>query len=418
MSDLPGDSTATSDRAVTEPADQAAFRLEARAFLTEHAEPLAAIDPWQVSGFPDDQQARSYFERGRDWQRTLAAHGWAGLTWPSEFGGAGRPSWAERVFREESAGFGSHTGFIGSTIAMLGPTLQVHATEAVTSRFLPSLISGEVAWCQLFSEPGAGSDLAGLATRAVRDDDHWVVDGQKVWNSCAQFADWGFLLARTDPDAPKHRGITFLLVDMSSPGVEVRPLVQANGSTHFNEVFLTGVRIPANQVVGEIHGGWAPARTVLANEAAFIGRGGGVPASDRLRDLAAQHGGLDDPRIRQRLATVITRERLQGLMGQRIQAAVRDGREPPFDPGLTKVMAAVTKVLTGDLAAELAGPAGMVDTDRTSTWIQAEVINRFSISIGGGTTEVQKNNLAERSLGLPREPGHDRNTPWKDVPRG
>ena len=248
MSDLPGDSTATSDRAVTEPADQAAFRLEARAFLTEHAEPLAAIDPWQVSGFPDDQQARSYFERGRDWQRTLAAHGWAGLTWPSEFGGAGRPSWAERIFREESAGFGSHTGFIGSTIAMLGPTLQVHATEAVTSRFLPSLISGEVTWCQLFSEPGAGSDLAGLATRAVRDDDHWVVDGQKVWNSCAQFADWGFLLARTDPDAPKHRGITFLLVDMSSPGVEVRPLVQANGSTHFNEVFLTGVRVPTNPV--------------------------------------------------------------------------------------------------------------------------------------------------------------------------
>jgi len=228
---------------------------------------------------------------------------------------------------------------------------------------------------------------------------------------------WGFLLARTDADAPKHRGITFLLVDMSSPGIEVRPLVQANGSSHFNEVFLSGVRIPADQVVGEVHGGWRPARTVLSNEAAFIGRGGGAPASDRLRDLAAMHGGLDDPRIRQRLAAVICRERLQSLMGQRIQAAVRNGREPPFDPALTKVMAAGTKVMTGDLAAELAGPAALVGDDSVGNWVRAEVINRFSISIGGGTTEVQKNNLAERSLGLPREPGNDRDGAWKDVPR-
>ena len=274
-----------------------------------------------------------------------------------------------------------------------------------------------MAWCQLFSEPGAGSDLAGLATRAVLDGDDWVVDGQKVWNSCAQFADWGFLLARTDPDVPKHRGITFLLVDMTSPGIEVRPLIQANGSAHFSEVFLSGVRIPADQVVGEVHGGWGAARTVLANEAAFIGRGGGAPTSDRLRDLAALHGGLEDPRVRQRLATVISREKLQALMGQRIQSAVRNGHKPPFDPALTKVMAAVTRVLTGNLAAELAGSAALVGNDPIGNWVRAEVVNRFSISIGGGTTEVQKNNLAERSLGLPREPGIDRDTAWKDVPR-
>ena len=300
---------------------------------------------------------------------------------------------------------------------MLGPTLLAHASSGVRARFLPPTISGRMAWCQLFSEPGAGSDLASLATRAILDGDEWVVDGQKVWNSCAQFADWGFLLARSDPDVPKRRGITFLLVDMSSPGIEVRPLVQANGSAHFSEVFLSGVRIPADQVVGEVHGGWGPARTVLSNEAAFIGRGGGTPTSDRLRDLAALHGSLGDPRVRQRLAAVISREKLQALMGQSIQSAVRNGRKPPFDPALTKVMAAGTRVLTGNLAAELAGPAALVGDDPIGNWVRAEVINRFSISIGGGTTEVQKNNLAERSLGLPREPGIDRDTAWKDVPR-
>lgn len=400
--------------------EQAEFRSASRAFLAEHAEPRNQIDPWQVSGFPNNDEAKAYFEHGRAWQRTLAHHGWAGLTWPAGFGGGGHPPWTNRIFREESADYGSHPGFIGATIAMLGPTLLAHASDDLKARFLPSLLSGEVAWCQLFSEPSAGSDLASLSTRAVRDGNHWVVDGQKVWNSCAQFTDWGFLLARTDPDAPKHRGITFLLVDMTSPGIEVRPLVQANGSSHFNEVFLSGVRIPTDQMVGEVHRGWTPTRTVLANEAAFIGRGGGAPASDRLRDLAARHGGLDDPTVRQRLARIISRERLQNLMGQRIQSAVRDGQQPPFDPALTKVLAAGTKILTGDLAADLAGPSAIAsptNDDQEGRWIRAEVLNRFAISIGGGTTEVQKNNLAERSLGLPREPADDSEAAWKDVPR-
>ena len=401
----------------TESPEQVAFRASARAFLSAHAEPRAEVDPWQVSGFPDDDEARAYFEHGRAWQGTLAAHGFAGLTWPTEYGGGGHPAWAERIFSEESNAYGSGPGFVGATIAMLGPALLAHATHDVKARYLPSLINGEVPWCQLFSEPGAGSDLASLAARAVLDGDEWVVDGQKVWNSCAQFAEWAFLLVRTDPAAPKHRGVTFLLVDMSSPGIGVRPLVQANGSSHFSEVFLSGVRIPTDQVVGEVDGGWTPTRTVLSNEVAFIGRGGGAPTSDRLRDLAARHGGLRDPLVRQRLATVISREKLQALMGQRIQSAVRNGRNPPFDPALTKVMAAGTKVMTGNLAAELAGPAAMVGDDSIGNWIRAEVINRFSVSIGGGTTEVHKNNLAERSLGLPREPGIDRYTAWKDVPR-
>ena len=400
--------------------DRRAFRVEVKSFLDAHAEPLAEVDPWTVSGFPDDAEAEAYFSRGRAWQATLADHGWAGITWPTEYGGQGGEAWMGRVFAEEAARFGSHSGFVSATIAMLGPTLLAWGSEAQKQRFIPPLLRADEAWCQLFSEPGAGSDLASLATRAVLDGDHWIVDGQKVWNSCAQFTDWGFLLARTDPEAPKHRGLTFLLADMNSPGIEVRPLVQANGSSHFNEVFLSEVRIPADQVVGEVHGGWGPTRTVLANEAAFIGRGGQVPTSDRLRILAARHGGLDDPTIRQRLARIITRERLQALMGQRIQSAVRDGQQPPFDPALTKVLAAGTKVLTGELAADLAGPAavaGPPSDDPEGTWIRAEVLNRFAVSIGGGTTEVHKNNLAERSLGLPREPSTDANAAWKDVLR-
>ncbi|MDG2427663.1 MAG: acyl-CoA dehydrogenase family protein [Acidimicrobiales bacterium] len=408
-----------SDRSEDTPA-QAEFRAAARAFLTNHAEPRSTVDLWQVAGLPHDDEARTYFESGRSWQRKLAKNGWAGLTWPTDFGGGGHPPWSDRIFREESDNYGSNPGFVGATISMLGPTLLAHASEELKVRFLPSLISGETAWCQLFSEPSAGSDLASLATRAVLDGEHWVVDGQKVWNSCAQFADWGFLLARTNPDATKHQGITFLLVDMTSPGIEVRPLIQANGSSHFNEVFLSSVRIPINQVVGEINGGWTPTRTVLANEAAFIGRGGGAPASERLLNLAAQHNSLDDPTVRQRLARIISRERLQNLMGQRVQSAIRGGQHPPFDPALTKVLAAGTKVLTGELAAELAGPAAVAGPqtgNREGIWIQSELLNRFAISIGGGTTEVQKNNLAERSLGLPREPETNRGVSWKDVPR-
>ena len=233
--------------------DRRAFRVEVRSFLDAHAEPLAEVDPWTVSDFPDDAEAEAYFSRGRAWQATLADHGWAGITWPTEYGGQGGEAWMGRVFAEEAARFGSHSGCGSATIAMLGPTLLAWGSEAQKQRFIPPLLRADEAWCQLFSEPGAGSDLAGLATRAVLDGDSFVIDGQKVWSSCAQFCDWGFLLARTDLDAPKHQGISFFLMDMSTPGVEVRPLVQANGSPHFNEVFLTGVRIPADQLVGDLH---------------------------------------------------------------------------------------------------------------------------------------------------------------------
>ena len=299
---------------------------------------------------------------------------------------------------------------------MLGPTLLRHGTEEQKQHYLPRLLSGEYAFCQLFSEPGSGSDLAGLAARGVLDGDEFIVNGQKVWNSSAQFCDWGFLLIRTDPDVPKHQGITFILIDMSSPGVEVRPLVQANGSSHFNEVFLEDVRIPAANVLGEVNGGWAPARTVMANESAFIGRGGADTAA-RLIDLAHHHGRVDDPVIRQGLAEIHTRQRVQQWMGEQIQAAVRKGEAPPIDGALIKLYAAISKVKSGNLAMEIAGASATVSDDAPARWAQSELINRYGISIGGGTNEVQRNNLSERALGLPREPRVDKDVAWRDIPR-
>jgi alkylation response protein AidB-like acyl-CoA dehydrogenase len=306
--------------------------------------------------------------------------------------------------------------FIGSTISMLMPALLAHGSEEQRRELLPRLLSAEDAWCQLFSEPGAGSDLATLACRAVRDGDSFVVSGQKVWNSAAQFCDRGMLLARTNPDVPKHAGITFLLIDMQSPGIEVRPLVQATGAAHFNEVFLQDVQVPAANVLGEIDGGWAPARTVMANESASIGGGGGG-TNAKLAMLARQYGVDRDPGIRQALAEHYCHERTLDLMGARIRAAVQRKSALPLDPSVLKLAVAINRVRSGNVAVAIAGPAALAGDDPHVQWIQAELLGRYSISIGGGTNEVQRNNLAERALGLPREPRADKDVAWRDIPR-
>ncbi len=397
-------------------AEQAGFRARVRDWHDRHATARSYDDLWRVPLYVDEARAEESFRSGRAWQRTLFEHGWAGLTWPRAYGGGGGEPWQARIFSEVAAGYEEWPGFIGATIAMLGPTLLRHGSEQQKLRFVPGLLSGELAFCQLFSEPGAGSDLAGLAMRAERDGDEFVVNGQKVWNSQAQFCDWGFLLVRTDPDAPKHRGITFLLVEMDSPGIEVRPLGQMNGSAHFNEVFFDDVRVPAANVVGEVDGGWAPARTVLLNESAFIGDRKGASVVAPLCELARRHGRLRDPLVRQRLADSWARERMQRWMGETIQKAVRRGEPPPIDPGIMKLFAAESKRRSGDLATELGGLAVVAGTGEPARWARHELMGRYAVSIGGGTDEVMRNNVAERALGLPREPGFDRDVPWRDIP--
>ncbi len=409
--------TATEQLTSTDTPEQASFRAEARSFLEANAQPKRETSPWALNFHADEAGARHEFDSGVAWQRAMFDNRFAGLTYPVELGGRGGSPWHESIYREEAAQFEANSGFISATIAMLGPTLMRHGTAAQKAHYVPLLLSGDSSFCQLFSEPGAGSDLAGLGTRAVRDGDEFVVTGQKVWTSAAQFCNWGMLLVRTNPDAPKHRGITFLLVDMASPGIEVRPLVQPTGASHFNEVFLTEVRVPVANVLGDIDAGWTPARTVLSNEAAFIGGGNGGSVHGRLVLLAEHFGRSHDPVIRQRLAQSYTRERLLAIMGERILAAVRKRETPPIDPSILKLYVAKNRVDSGDLAMEIAGPAALATNDEKSLWIQTELIGRFGISIGGGTNEVQRNNLAERALGLPKEMRNDHQVPWKDVPR-
>ncbi len=239
---------------------------------------------------------------------------------------------------------------------MVGPTIIAHGTEEQKAYYLPRMLNGEQIWCQLFSEPGAGSDLAGLATRAERDGDEWVVNGQKVWTSGAHFSDWGILLARTDWDAPKHRGITYFLVDMRTPGIEIRPLRQITGYAHFNEVFLTDVRIPTSNVLGPLNGGWGVTQTTLANERAMIGGGMSGVTFDAIRGLAQDCGRTEDRVIRQELARSYTRFEILKWLGQRARAAAKAGKPTGAESSVMKLAISQRVALDGDLTLALEGP--------------------------------------------------------------
>ena len=409
-------STTIAETQPVETPKQAAFRADVRAFLDANSHPKRETSPWALTYHTDAEAARRSFDDGRAWQGTRYRAGMTGFTYPVEVGGQGGEAWQERIYDEEAVNYEGSSGFIRSTIAMLGPTLMAHGTDEQQRELVPRLLSGEDAWCQLFSEPGAGSDLASLGCRAVRDGDEFVVTGQKVWNSAAQWCDHGMLLARTDPDAPKHHGITFLLVDMASPGIEARPLIQATGAAHFNEVFFENVRVPVASVLGEIDGGWAAARTVMANESAMIGGSGGG-TFPKLLLLAQLFDRTGDPVVRQRLADGYVRDKTLGLLAERIMGAIRRRERPPVDPSILKLSIALNRAVSGDLAVAIAGPAGIVGDDEVGRWVEGELLSRYGISIGGGTNEVQRNNLAEHALGLPKEPSADRGVAWSQTLR-
>jgi alkylation response protein AidB-like acyl-CoA dehydrogenase len=302
---------------------------------------------------------------------------------------------------------------------MVVPTLLGHGTEDQKRRFIEPTLRGDEVWCQLFSEPGAGSDLAGLTTRAVRDGDDWVVNGQKVWNSFAHFADWGILLARSDWDVPKHRGISYFVLDMHTAGVEARPLRQITGVAHFNETFLTDVRIPADQLLGAENGGWGVAQTTLMAERALISGGGmGLGFRDYV-ELARHYGRTDDAAVRQRLAATYTRFEILKWLGQRAQAATRAGRPLGPEGSVAKLAISEHTARNGDLALAVQGPDAMLsgrDAYEDGFW-QQQFLGQWGIRIGGGTEQVQRNILGERVLGLPSEPRPDKTEPFRDIPK-
>jgi alkylation response protein AidB-like acyl-CoA dehydrogenase len=401
--------------------EEAAFRAEARDFLEAHAQRKTGTDSdWSRGAVATDPEVQAeYLRHTKAWQATLYDNGWAGIAWPKVFGGRGGTPSDSIIFNQEARAFDVTTGFIGASQQLVGPPLMRHGSPEQQQRYLGPLLRGDEAWCQLFSEPGAGSDLAALGTRAVRDGDEWVVNGQKVWTSEAHHADFGILIARTDPDAPKHKGITFFIVDMHSPGIEVRPLVQATGLSHFNEVFFTDVRIPQDNVVGEVHGGWAVTRTVMASESGMIGGAGQTSTFEAVIELARACGRTDEPVIRQRLADVYIRERILTFLGWRMQTAVMHKRGTPPDPSVLKNAFTAALSRRVELAVELEGAAGMLagaDAPQDGFW-QMQVMGQFGSRIGGGTNEVHRNMLGERALGLPAEPRADKDVPWRDLAR-
>lgn len=398
--------------------EEQAYRERARAWLLDNTDPVEEDTGFSTMHWmPSPEHEAAHHDRNRLLQKRLYEAGYVGITVPVGYGGQGGAGWMQRAFREEAEGRHVNTGFYHSIMSMAVPGLLAFGTEDQKREHIPGLLSGDKSWCQLFSEPGAGSDLAGLGARAELDGDEFVINGQKVWNSAAMYADMGILLVRTDPNAVKHAGITFLLFEMRQPGVEVRPLVQAQGAGHFAEVFLDNARCHVENVLGEVDGGWRPTRVVMANESAMIGGASGDRAA-KLIELARMVDKAGDAVTRQQLATVHTRQFLLGLMGEQISAAARRGEMPPIHPSIVKLYVAQNRRLEGDLAQRLLGPAGGATTHEASEWAMEQLHARFPISIGGGTDEVHHNNLGEQALGLPRDVRVDKDVPWKDIPKG
>jgi alkylation response protein AidB-like acyl-CoA dehydrogenase len=393
-------------------AEDAEFRREVSAWLESHARLRTGADDWSRNHEDPD-----YVRRCRQWQVALYEGGWGAITWPVAYGGRGESSWHQTIFNQEAAKYDVSTGAFSVGIGMCGPTLIAHGTEEQKQHHLGAMLRGEVVWCQLFSEPDAGSDLAGLKTRAQRDGDEFIVNGQKVWTSGAQDSDWAILIARTSPDAPKHQGITYFLVDMRTPGIEVRPLRQITGFAHFNEVFLTDVAIPAENVVGTVDNGWAVTHTTLSNERTLIGGSGQGLTTDQVLDLARRYGGSANPLVRQHVAAFYTRTQLLRFMNYRVQTALSHGRQPGPEAATTKLMVSQHMGLTGDLLMELVGTNGMLaDGSAIDNGIwETAFLNQWMSRLGGGTDNIQRNSLGERVLGLPREPRTDKDVPFSTL---
>ncbi len=398
---------------------EAAVRAEARAWLESVAKRRGEGDgDWRSFRAKTDEQDAAHLEMAKAWQRTKFEAGWAAIHWPVEHGGRGQTGIEAGVFSEEESRFDVSARFFVVGIDMAGPTLMAHGTAEQQKRFLEPMLRGDEVWCQLFSEPGAGSDLASLSTGAVRDGDEWVLTGQKVWTSSAHTSDWAICLARTDPDAPKHAGITYFLVDMRAAGVEVRGLRQIDDAIHFNEVFLDEVRVPHDHVVGEVGGGWRVAMTTLTAERTTIGEGGQTGWRD-VAELARRLGRADDPVLRQEIARLHTRELIQRWIVYRVRTAAAKGVAPGPEAAVLKLVNSHQVEHVGAVLMATLGALGTLwhDAAPDGGFWQDVFLFQWSSRIGGGTENIQRNIIGERVLGLPREPDPLKGLPWSALPK-
>jgi len=403
-----------------------------------------------------------------EWWERLGTAGWSAPTLPEDSYGRGLSrSDAVRV-QSEIASFGAVGAPSGLGLLLAAPTIATHGTREQIDTYVRDIVTGQRAWCQLFSEPGAGSDLAGLTTKAVKDGDEWIITGQKVWTSLGQSADLGMLLARTNPDAPKHQGITWFAIDMRQPGVELRPLKEMTGHAMFNEVFLEEARVSNDAVIGELNGGWAVANTTLANERAGLGAGGGMggmaatpgqvagqlgrrvgdfasggkkekstrprrapSGAQMLIDLARGAGKTNDPTIRQRLVQLHIMSELGRLNAERLKSVKAAGGDIPGMANISKLAMSDIVRLQRDLGLQIYGPYGTLHayTEEQRKALDAATGNPFlamvtgtalyaqAPPIYGGTDQIQKNIIGERVLGLPKEPGNESKVPFSSLPR-
>lgn len=388
--------------------EQEAYRAKVRTWIDANLPKELCVEDARDERIAPD---RATFIKRRAWQRKMYDAGWVGISWPKQYGGQGADLMEQVIFDEEY----SHArapvlpGYSG--IALCGPTLMQWGTEEQKERFLHPTLKGEVIWCQGYSEPGAGSDLAGLQTRAVDMGDYFVVNGQKVWTSGAQYADWIFMLARTDPNAPKHNGISYLLVDMKTPGITVRPLVLANGHAHFNEVFFEDVRVPKMNLVGPQNEGWKVTITTLMFERSIAGGGNYKEQVQRLAALAHQvkiNGQIawEQSWVRQKLAHLLTECESLSLTRLRTLTRQLKGLPPGPEGSMLKLTGSELGVRIAQFASEMLGDFAVTNTTFDDVpdaprWVN-RVLSARQYTIAGGTSEIQHNIIGERVLGLPK----------------
>lgn len=398
--------------------DEAAYRAAARAWIAAHA---AGIDGDASAAVNSD----AHLERMRSWQRIKAANHYACIAWPEAIGGAGGTPIQQAIFDQEEARAGLVSNYFMTGLKICLPPLLKHGNDAQRHRFIAPAVRGDEIWCQLFSEPGSGSDLAAARTRAVRDGETWRIDGQKVWNSHADRSDFGLLLTRTDPDVVKHAGLTMFWIDMRAPGVEVRPLRQMNGGAEFNEVYLDGVELRDDQRVGGVGEGWAVALTTLANERAALGGGGGPTWRDLLalaRQVPAARGTMaDDPAFAQQLAGFYAEAESFRLFGLRMLSKLSRGEAPGPEAAAAKLIWSNHVQSLSAAAVELTGEFGLIDDPALAPLaaaFQSRLMWAPGLRIGGGTDEILHNIIAERVLGLPADARADKGIAFRDIPQG
>lgn len=402
---------------------EAAFRAEARAWIQANAPKELEAELSQPTVGRIQLKNKDILAESKKWQKKKAEAGWACLHWPKEYGGRGASPIERVIWQQEEGVYGKLEGAFLIGQGMCGPTLMAFGSEADKKRYLPKLASGENVWCQLFSEPSAGSDVAGLRTRAEKKGDDWIINGQKVWTTGAHFSDYGIVITRTDPTKPKHKGLTMFFLDMKSPGVEVKPIKQANGQSEFNEVYFTDVRIPDSQRLGEVNDGWNVSLTTLMNERMSIGarQATGFPELFAFcSNLMLEDGlAIDDRNVRSKLAQWAVKASGLKYTSYRSISALSRGQRPGPENSIGKLVAGTMLQDIATFAMDLQGAAGVltdVDSVAAAGQFQAILMRSPSDRIAGGTDEILRNIIAERVLGLPGDIRADKDVPFNAIP--